>query len=119
MERFEWAVRSIYDRIRLVKPGQKPKLFYLVRWAPTNFNAPDHQNEFPLKLEARLNKFIIILLKKIYFRWEPEHVLRINAKNRLAKINSELEGIEILEMPFLPQYTYIWDQKIIKVNIIF
>jgi hypothetical protein len=49
MERFEWAVRSIYDRIRLVKPWQKPKLFYLVRWAPTNFNAPDHQNEFPLK----------------------------------------------------------------------
>ena len=53
MERFEWAVRSIYDRIRLVKPGQQPKLFYLVRWAQTNFNAPDHQNEFPSKLEAR------------------------------------------------------------------
>jgi hypothetical protein len=67
MERFEWAVRSIYDRIRLVKPGQQPKLFYLVRWAPTNFNAPDHQNEFPSKLEARLNKFLIILLKKKLF----------------------------------------------------
>jgi hypothetical protein len=49
MENFEWAVRNIYKKVRLVKPGDEPQFYYLVRWAPTNFNAPNHQNEFPLK----------------------------------------------------------------------
>jgi hypothetical protein len=42
MENFEWAVRNIYKK-------DVPQFYYLVRCAPTNFNAPNHQNEFSLK----------------------------------------------------------------------
>jgi hypothetical protein len=46
-------------------------------------------------------------------------MLLINCKNHVDKINHELDGQEIVSVTVLPQYTYLWDKKIIKVIMIF
>jgi hypothetical protein len=46
-------------------------------------------------------------------------MLLINCKNHVYKINRELDGQEIVSVTVLPQYTYLWDKKIIKVIMIF
>ena len=46
-------------------------------------------------------------------------MLLINCKNHLDKINHEVDGQEIVSVTVLPQYTYLWDKKIIKVIMIF